>query len=368
MSRRGTAASALALAVMAAGAASTAPASAAQTQQADQAGQHAAAPKAQTLAKGLVAPLSLAVSRDGTVHVAQNFAGTLMRIAPGGRPEVVHAAKKGTEVGAVSEHLGSLRFATTKGRKAFLYGVGGNGRAVKMADLAGFERTRNPDAGVTYGFQGLDPACAAQLPPEIPGSYTGIVESHPYATAMKGGTTYVADAAGNDIVEVTPRGRVRALAVLPPVPVVVTSEIATSVGAPACVVGKTFLFESVPTDVEVKGRWLYVSTLTGGPEDGSTGAQSRVYRVSRSTGAATLVADGLVSAVGLAVNRKGDIWVSQLFTGQVAKIRRGSSVATPWFSSTMTGDVEWTPRGVYATTHALPPEQGRPNGKVVRIR
>lgn len=359
MPRRGALASSFALVALVAGAAATAPASAEQA---------AAKPKAETLAKGLVSPLSLAVSRDGTAYVAQNFTGMLMRMAPGGKPEVMYAAKKGTEVGAVSERRGSLRFATTKGTKAFLYGVGGSGRPVKMADLAKFEREENPDASVTYGFQGLDEACAAQLPAEIPNSYTGIIESHPYATEMAGRTTYVADAAGNDIVSVSRKGRIKALAVLPAVPVVVTAEVAAAVGAPACTVGKTFLFESVPTDVERKGGSLYVSTLTGGPEDGSTGAQSRIYRVGIRSGAVTLVAKDLVSAVGLDVSKKGHIFVSQLFTGQIAKIAKGSSVATPWFSSTMTGDVEWTRRGLYATTHVLPPEQGRPNGKVVRIR
>ena len=116
-----------------------------------------AAPKPQTIAKGLLSPLSLAVSRDGTAYVAQNFAGMLMKVPPGGKPEVVYAAeKKGTEVGAVSEHLGSLRFATTKGRKTFLWGVGGNGKAVKMADLGAFEEKKNPDGDVSYGFEGLD--------------------------------------------------------------------------------------------------------------------------------------------------------------------------------------------------------------------
>jgi hypothetical protein len=359
MSRRAIVASSFALVLLAAGAAGTATASADQ----------AAAPTAETLAKGLVSPLSLAVSGNGTVYVAQSFAGMLTKVEPGGRPEVLYTAtKRGTSVGAVSQRRGSLRFATVKGTKSLLWAVGKSGRPVKLANLGRFERKANPDQGVTYGFQGLDPACAAQLPEDVPNSYTGIVESNPYASEMTRRATYVADAAGNDILSVSRKGRVRALAVLPPVPLVVTAEIAAAAGAPACVVGKTFLFESVPTDVERKGGSLYVSTLTGGPEDGSTGAQSRVYRIGIASGSVTLVAQGLVSAVGLDVSKRGDIFVSQLFTGQIAKIAKGSSVATPWFSSKLTGDVEWTRRGVYATTNALPPEQGKPNGKVVRIR
>lgn len=361
MSRTGIIASSLALAVLGAGSA-VAPA---HSVQADQ-----EAPRSTIVAKGLLSPLSLAVSRNGSVYVTQNFGGMLMRIDPGQEPELVYAArKKGTEVGAVSEHRGSLRFATTKGRKTFLWGIGGNGRAVKLADLGAFEQTKNPDGDVSYGFEDLDPACSAQIPEEVPAAYTGIVESHPYATAIKGGTTYVADAAGNDILSVSPSGKVEALAVLPPVPVVVTSQMAEGSGLPACTVGKTYNFEPVPTDVELgpDGK-LYVSTLTGGPEDGSTGAQSKVYKVNRRSGAVSLVAEGLVSAVGLAVARNGDIYVSQLFTGEVARIKKGSDVAKPWFRSSLTGDVEWTKRGIHVTTDVLPPEKGKPNGKVVHLR
>ena len=61
--------------------------------------------------------------------------------------------------------------------------------------------------------------------------------------------------------------------------------------------------------------------------NGSTGPQSRIYRVGIRSGAVTLVAKDLVSAVGLDVSKKGHIFVSQLFTGQIAKIAKGSSVA-----------------------------------------
>ncbi|WP_426243260.1 ScyD/ScyE family protein [Nocardioides sp. LHG3406-4] len=362
MARHGILASSFALVVLAAGAA--APASA--EQKADQV---QAKQKVESLARGLVSPLSLAVSGNGTVYVAQNFAGLLTRIAPGGRPTVIHAARKGTEVGAVSERRGTLRFATTNRAKTHLWGMSRGRPPVRLANLGAFERQQNPDAGVSYGFQGLTPACAAQIPEEVPAAYTGIVESHPYATTMVKGTTYVADAAGNDILSVSPRGKVRAVAVLPPVPVVVTPEIAASNKLPACTVGLTYLFEPVPTDVERgPGGRLYVSTLTGGPEDGSTGAQSKVYAVNRRTGSVTLVAQGLVSAVGLAVARNGDIFVSQLFAGQIARIKAGSGVARPWLSRPLPGDIERTDRGVYATINALPPEKGKPNGKVIRVR
>ena len=85
-------------------------------------------------------------------------------------------------------------------------------------------------------------------------------------------------------------------------------------------------------------------------------------------GATTLVAEGLVSATGLAVNAKGDLFVSQLFAGQIAKVKKGSDTPRPWLAQPLPGDVEWSSRGVHATVNVLPPEQGKPNGKVIHVR
>ena len=41
-----------------------------------------------------------------------------------------------------------------------------------------------------------------------PAQYTGIVESHPYGSAIDGSTTYVADAAANAILSVNGKGKV----------------------------------------------------------------------------------------------------------------------------------------------------------------
>src|SRR5919106_2053320 len=68
-----------------------------------------AKPQVSTLDSGLVTPLSLAVSEDGTVYYSENFKGTLLRKKRGKAPETIYQASEGTEVGAVSERLGSLR-------------------------------------------------------------------------------------------------------------------------------------------------------------------------------------------------------------------------------------------------------------------
>ena len=74
----------------------------------------AAKAKANTLAKGLLSPLSLAVAADGTVFYSQNFAGTLNVRRPGKKPKTIYQATvPGTEVGAVSVARGNVKFATS---------------------------------------------------------------------------------------------------------------------------------------------------------------------------------------------------------------------------------------------------------------
>jgi hypothetical protein len=360
LNRKHLAAAAAALALVAAGA-TTAPA---QARVADK-------PTAKTLVKNLVSPLSLAVSDDGTIYYSQNFAGTLQSKAPGKKPVTHFQSKKGEEVGAISEHHGSVRFATTGEKKQLLWGIGGSGKAVKLADLGAYEADKNPDAGVHYGFETISPGCASQLPAEgPPAQYTGIVESHPYGSAMDGSVTYVADAAANAILKVKGNGKVSTLALIPGVPVEITAEIAAATGFPQCTVGLTYVLEGVPTDVELgKDGKLYVSTLTGGPEDGSTGALSKVYKINANTGKVKLLAENLMSATGVAVADNGDVYVAQLFPGDISRIKKGKSVAKSYFGTKFPAAVEWTEDGLYATTKALvglEPGQ-KPGGKVVWI-
>jgi hypothetical protein len=322
------------------------------------------APEPTTVAKKLVSPLSMVVAGD-TAYVAQNFAGLLTAVSPGAQPEVVFAAKKGTEVGALSEAGGTVRFATTKGAKTALWSMRPGARPKKVADLSAYEADRNPDADVTYNFAGgLDAACAAQLPPEVPASYTGVVESHPYGSTVHKGVTYVADAAGNTILSVEPNGKVKTLAVLPPVPFVVTAEAAAANQLPACTVGKTYLLEPVPTDVEVgKGGWLYVTLLPGGPEDGSTGAQGRLVKVKIKTGKVREVASGFAGATGVAVADNGDVYVAQLFGGQVSRIKAGRTEARPYAEVMMPAAVEWADGDLFVSAQVL---SEKPKGVVLR--
>jgi hypothetical protein len=225
----------------------------------------AAKPKASVLSKNLVSPLSLAVADNGTIYFSQNFAGSLHAKKPGKAPTTLFTAPvPGTEVGAVSERQGSLRFALTlpvdEGSETppqtVLMGIGGSGKAKALADLSTYEETKNPDGKVTYGFRDLDEECSASLPPFLQ-AYPGIVESHPYATTQVNGATFIADAAANAILKLGKNNKLSTVAVLPAQPLVVTEAVvealkAQEVELPECTLGKTIYLEPVPTDVELR--------------------------------------------------------------------------------------------------------------------
>ncbi|MFC7495107.1 MULTISPECIES: ScyD/ScyE family protein [unclassified Nocardioides] len=331
--------------------------------------------KPEVLAKGLLSPLSIAV--DSTdVYVTQNFGGTLQLLQPGERPETLYAAKGGAEVGAVSARRGTVTFAVSEADKdgnytaTRLMRIGGSGKAQPVANLLAHERKTNPDGEITYGARGITPDCAALWPSDgPPATYPGIVDSHPYATTTHKRTTYVADAAMNAILAVSPKGKVSTVAVLPGVPTEITAELAEAQKLPQCAVGLDYFFEAVPTDVEVgpDGK-LYVTALPGGPEDPSLGARGRLVKVNPKSGKVTTVAGGLVSPVGVAVADNGDAFVSQLFSGAIARIKKGSGKAKTVRQLSMTGDVEVRGKRIFATTDVLPPEGKKPNGKVVSFK
>ncbi|MFE5309371.1 ScyD/ScyE family protein [Isoptericola sp. NPDC056573] len=343
------------------------------------------APKPPTVtdvATGLVSPLSAAAGAKGTNYVTQNFAGLLTEVDRRGRTSVLHASANGEEVGGVSYRDRRLAFTETliddqqgpvaSSIKTLRLDRHGNpvGQARTLADIRAYENANNPDGDVTYGFRDVDQSCLDQAPPDgIPVLYQGIQDSHPYATTQARGTTFVADAGMNAILSVSDRGRVRTVAVLPAQPAVVTAEAAAMFGLPDCVVGETYWFEPVPTDVEI-GPWgrLYVSTLPGGPEDESLGARGSVYRVNPWTGSVRKVAGGFLSATNLAVSPKGDVYVAEMFGNRISTVKHGGPRSV--VAIDVPGAVEWSGKGLLATANAFDPTAGPtdpPQGRLVSI-
>ncbi len=289
-----------------------------------------------TLAEHMMAPLSLALSPGKSVLVTQNFAGRLDRVEDDGKMSNVYT-RTDWDVGGVETRGNTTFFVESVGAgpdtrdlEGYLKSINGRGEVKTVANLALLETRDNPDAGQHYGFgDDVTAECLAKFPAEagIPPRYTGIVDSHPYATAVRGNTVYVADAGMNAILSVnSATGETSVLAVLPPRPAKVPEKAALPVkegglGLPECVVGREFAFEFVPTDVEFgPDGWLYVSSLPGGPEDDSWGARGSIFRVNPWTGATHLWADGILSPTGIAVSHAGDVYAASMFGNEIVKI------------------------------------------------
>lgn len=280
--------------------------------------------RGRVLSSTVAAPFQVAV-HGHRVYYTDGVAGTVNLVRRG--PDRVLARAPGEIAGvelAPRRHTMAFTSSTASGTALTIRRAG---RADVVADLSGYEQRVNPDGGQHYGVAGAVSPCAATWLKTATGqdaAYTGEVDSHPYQVAYLGrGAWAVADAAGNDVLRVDRRGRVSTLAVLPPQPVRITRSMAAALHAPDCVVGLTYAFEPVPTDVERgPGGGLWVTTLPGGPEDASLGARGSVYRLS-SRGAARRVATGFAGATNLAVTRRGTIFVVEHFADKVTRLRDG---------------------------------------------
>lgn len=255
------------------------------------------------------------------------------------------------------------------------------GPPAPLADLAAYESMANPDQVNSYGFVDLPQSCLDQFDPAAPtgpASYSGQIDTHPYASLPLKDAVYVADAGANAILRVGYDGTVSTAAVLPASdPIMVTPEIAAGVGFPACSAGYGYRFEPVPTDVEQGGDgWLYVTSLPGGPEDASLGARGAVYRFQPATAEVQFVAGGFVGATDLAVSKRtGVIAVTELFggpngTGQVSVFHPTLTDRVLRLPVTSPSAIELAGTSVYVTTNSFVADATgapKPIGKVLKL-
>lgn len=335
-----------------------------------QAGSGSGGRSPETVATGLIGPLSVAVDdSSGKVYVTQSFAGLLSRVARNGTTTtlVAYPNPDGELVGASTGPKGTYfiqtDFAAQPHPTSYVKRIDKKGKVTTVSkDLWAHEIAKNPDGKQAYGFTRLGGACAAELDawqaanPDGPplARYTGIIESHGYQTTVHKGNVYVADAAGNAVLRVDGKtGKVRTVAVIPTTPVKVTPEIlamlegALMTDLPDCLVGQKYVPEPVPTDVRVgKDGKLYVTTLQGGL--GEMLPLSKVYRVDLKSGRAKAVAHGLWGATGLDIIGK-DLIVAEMFAGEVSVIKNGKGTAKVLFTLPEASDVDAKGKTIYAT-------------------
>jgi hypothetical protein len=160
-----------------------------------------------------------------------------------------------------------------------LISTGGGAVAARvLANFGAFEAAHDPDHGAGPGATAGDPA----------------LDSNPYALTRYDGGYAVVDAAGNDLLWLSPRGVVSVLAVFP------TQRERVAAG----VLGKsaeTLTVQSVPTSVTVgPDGALYVGELTGFPFEVG---KARVWRVSPGR-KPTVYASGFTNISDLAFDGK----------------------------------------------------------------
>lgn len=204
-----------------------------------------------------------------------------------------------------------------------------------LADFAALETENNYDADNEYGFQDLPEDCVAELPADLREFLLprgGEVYSHPFATAVSesGRYVYVADAGANAVWTVDTWDDDVDATVLDPVPTLATAELRDSLAAqgialPECVLGYTFNSEPVPTDIELgPDGLLYLTSLPGIPEDPTLGS---VRSFDPDSGDIEIVVSGLTSPTGLAFDRYGNLFVTELFANRISIVPAGSDEA-----------------------------------------
>ncbi len=324
---------------------------------------------------GLVGPLHVDAGRDGSVTVSESFAGRLTRVDSDGNRDVLYESPDWSVAGN-DRRDDRTYFLESQGAGPHPAELAGHVRIIDddgsqrtLGDFAALESGENSDGETRYGFRDLPEGCEAELPANMPASYKGEVDSHPYGIAVTDRTIYVADAGANSVVSVDTRsGKTETVAVLPPRPYKITPEAAASNGLPDCVVGTTYDFESVPTDVAVgRDGGLYVTSLPGGPEDPALGARGAIFKVDPDDDEVDLVADDIMTPTGLALGEDGELYVASLFGEGVLRIDPESGDQTVVLEAGFAADVDLRGDTLYATVNALPGPDGEPNGQVMYL-
>lgn len=260
--------------------------------------------EATTLLEGLSSPKGLSLARGGDVVVGQGAfgpPGPILRHLPGG------ATSELTEPTNVIDVAVGRRAGWALGGDFTLYRFDRSGTLTPVADIAGYQET-DPDP---FNAEGGGEA----------------TESNPYGlAALPSGDALVVDAAGNDLLRVTPGGDITTVARFD-VELVSTDHFPPEAGLPPQLPA-----EAVPTGVTVgRDGSVYVGELKGFPfRPGS----SRVWKIDPGAEGAVCSAtvadpdcssfdEGFTAVQDIAISRSGELYVYELAEGGVLAFAGG---------------------------------------------
>ena len=181
-------------------------------------------------------------------------------------------------VGLAANPAVRAQLGTAGPRFAGLYRLSSAGTVRRVADLGAYEARKNPDAGR----------------PDAE------IDTNPYSVdATRPSKILVTDAGGNNLLRVTPSGRVKTLTVFP----FGLALAPPFLGLPP---GTQIPTQPVPTGVARRGGTAYVGTLTGFPfpAGGAT-----LYRTQGTT--RRVVASGFTTIIDVAVGKGDSVYVLQ---------------------------------------------------------
>jgi hypothetical protein len=357
----------------------------------------AATPRLKVVATGLNSPRKIFIASDGAVYVAESgtggpyeasfpgkkctascvgTTGSITRIANGRQTRVVtglassagptRLEAEGPAATIVSgktyyvlmQNMGinpaGQNIAGIPTAGDLLTTPGGNAKPKVIANFATFEAAHNPD-------HGRGPGTRYGQPP---------IDSDPYGFIPYRGGFAVVDSAANDLLWLSPNGRISVLAVFPTQPIRLTAAEAKKLGSPGL---KALQVQSVPTSV-VAGPdgALYVGELTGWPYRVGS---ARIWRVAG--GKLTLFAKGFTNISDLAFEGKNllvlEIAEKSLLdpTSPGALIRVAPNGSRKVLMTTGLGDPTGLAVGngsIYISNYGIFPGTGKgPHGELVSL-
>ena len=235
------------------------------------------------IAGGLAAPAHIAFGPKHQLYAANIGSGSITRTDLRSGATTTVASGLGFSPGVAVGEGGRVVFSASQGdieagaTAAGVFSVR-RGQTRQIGDTLAWEKAHNPDGQ------------------QLAGDST----SNPYSVLVVDDRTIVADAAGNDLLVLGPKGVRRTLTVFPVIH-----------DGPDCSVrpengGVGTGCDATPTDVELgPDGYLYVSGLSG-----EAAGQGRIYRVDPRTGAIVRTWTGLPPLTGIAVAHDGTIYAA----------------------------------------------------------